>query len=327
MHLGSEYQVRVAAWLAVEMLAEGQGRPFSPGGRICLLRGETQESVDDLLVGTVSQRYGFIQAKRKVSFSDRANSEFTSVLDQAVRQVAARDCDGIVRPWSRPLVPSTDRLLLVTSSQSGSNINVLLRDVLNRAASLAPGQPLADAAVTDAEKRILKVTETTVRNRWEAVTGNPSNEGEVLSVLSLLSVEVLDVEPGGQGEREAIRTLSTVIIEKPSLEGAAWSSILKAARKTVTERSGLDLTAVRQQLIDDGIALRATASYRRDIDRLQAHTAGTLRSLKDLSQIVLHGTPVHIERAAVRELDKAANHDSYLVTGHPGAENPVPSTI
>lgn len=319
MHLGSEYQVRVAAWLAVEMLAEGQGRPFSPGGRICLLRGETQESVDDLLVGTVSQRYGFIQAKRKVSFSDRANSEFTSVLDQAVRQVAARDCDGIVRPWSRPLVPSTDRLLLVTSSQSGSNINVLLRDVLNRAASLAPGQPLADAAVTDAEKRILKVTETTVRNRWEAVTGNPSNEGEVLSVLSLLSVEVLDVEPGGQGEREAIRTLSTVIIEKPSLEGAAWSSILKAARKTVTERSGLDLTAVRQQLIDDGIALRATASYRRDIDRLQAHTAGTLRSLKDLSQIVLHGTPVHIERAAVRELDKAANHDSYLVTGHPGA--------
>lgn len=44
MHLGSEYQVRVGAWLAVEMLAEGQGRPFSPGGRISILRGETQES-------------------------------------------------------------------------------------------------------------------------------------------------------------------------------------------------------------------------------------------------------------------------------------------
>jgi hypothetical protein len=319
MHLGSEYQVRVAAWLAVEMLAEGQGRPFSPGGRICLLRGETQESVDDLLVGSVSNRYGFIQAKRKVSFSDRANSEFTSVLDQAVRQVAAQDNDGIARPWSRLLAPSTDRLLLVTSSQSGNYINVLLRDVLSRAASLAPGQPLADAAVTDAEKRILTVTEATVRSRWQATTANPPSEDEVLSVLSLLSVGVLDVEPGGQGEREAIRTLSTVIIEDPSLEGAAWSSVLKAARKMVTERSGLDLAAVRQQLIDDGIALRATISYRRDIERLQANTAGALRSLKDLSQIILHGSPVHIERAAVRGLNEAANHDSYLVTGHPGA--------
>ena len=45
MHRGSDYQARVAAWLAVEMLAEGQGRPFSPGGRITLLRGETQESI------------------------------------------------------------------------------------------------------------------------------------------------------------------------------------------------------------------------------------------------------------------------------------------
>lgn len=319
MHLGSEYQVRVAAWLAVEMLAEGQGRPFSPGGRICLLRGETQESVDDLLVGTVSQRYGFIQAKRKVSFSDRPNSDFASVLDQAVRQIAAQGNDGIARPWSRPLVPSTDRLLLVTTSQSGSNINVLLRDVLSRSAGLAPGQPLADAAVTDGEKRILAVADKTVRSRWEEVTGNPPKEDEVHSVFSLLSVEVLDIEPGGQGEREAIRTLSTVIIEDPSFEGAAWSSVLKAARKMVTERSGLDLAAVRQQLMDDGIAPRATPSYRRDIERLEVHTAGALRSLKDLSQIVLHGSSVHIERVAVQELDRAANHGSYLVTGHPGA--------
>ncbi len=164
MHLGSEYQVRVAAWLAVEMLAEGQGRPFAPGGRISLLRGETQESVDDLLVGTVDDRYGFIQAKRKVSFSDRPSSEFTSVLDQAVRQVAGRDTDGIVRPWNRQLNPSSDRILLVTSSQSGNNINVLLRDVLNRASGLSPGQPLSDAAVTDAEKKILKVTEATAES-------------------------------------------------------------------------------------------------------------------------------------------------------------------
>jgi hypothetical protein len=319
MHLGSEYQVRVAAWLAVEMLAEGQGRPFAPGGRISRLRGETQESVDDLLVATVDDRYGFIQAKRKVSFSDRPNSEFTSVLDQAVRQVAGRNTDGIMRPWSRQLTPSSDRLLLVTSSQSGSNINVLLRDVLNRASGLSPGQPLNDAAVTDAEKKILKVTDASARARWEVATGAAPTETEVLSVLSLLSVEVLDVESGGQGEREAIRTLSTVIIEDRNQEGAAWSSVLKATRKMMTDRSGLDLASLRRQLLDDGIALRAAPSYRRDIERLQVHTAAALRSLKDLSQITLNGAPIHIERGAVQELESAADRDSYLVTGHPGA--------
>lgn len=318
MHLGSEYQVRVAAWLAVEMLAEGRGL-FAPGDRVSMLRGETQESVDDLLVGTASDHYGFIQAKRKVSFSERPNSEFTSVIDQAVRQVAGRDDDGIVRPWSRPLTPSTDRLVLVTGPQSGNNINVLLRDVLNRASGLVQGQPLADAAVTDAEKRILKVTGASVRSRWEAVTGRAPSDGEVLLVLSLLSVEVLDVEPGGQAEREAIRTLSNAVIEEASLAGAAWSSVLKATRKMVTERSGLDLTSLRRQLLEDGIALRAAPSYRTDIERLQTHTATALRSLRDLSQITLDGAPIHIERGAVHELEGAADRDSYLVTGHPGA--------
>jgi len=73
----------------------GKAVPFS---RFCLLRGETQESVDDLLVGTVSERYGFIQAKRKACFSDRLNGDFVSVLDQAVRQIAAQANDGIAGP-------------------------------------------------------------------------------------------------------------------------------------------------------------------------------------------------------------------------------------
>jgi hypothetical protein len=80
MHLGSEYQVRVAAWLAVEMLAEGHGL-FATGDRVSMLRGETQESVDDLLVGTVSEHYGFIQAKRKVSFSDRIAEPLGVVIE------------------------------------------------------------------------------------------------------------------------------------------------------------------------------------------------------------------------------------------------------
>jgi len=53
--------------------------------------------MDDLLVGTATDRYGFIQAKRRLSFSAKPDSEFTSVIDQAVRQIGTSS----PRPWSR----------------------------------------------------------------------------------------------------------------------------------------------------------------------------------------------------------------------------------
>jgi hypothetical protein len=319
MHRGSDYQAGVAAWLAVEMLAEGQGGPISPGGRITFLRGETQESMDDLLVGTASDRYGFIQTKSKVVFSDKPDGEFASVIDQAVRQVADRDDAGITRPWSRTLSPSTDRLLLVTGPRSGSKINDLLRDVLNRAKDLAPGQPLSDSAVTEGQSEVLDTTAKLIRARWLATTGRAVTELEVLSVLALLSVETIDVDSGQQGEREAIRTLRTVVIEDPNQEGAAWSSVLKACKNMVKDRSGLDIVSLRRKLLDDGIALRSVPSYRKDIERLQAHTDSALRNLRDLSQIILDGASVHIDRTAVRQLESVADQNSHLVTGHPGA--------
>jgi hypothetical protein len=212
MHLGSEYQVRVAAWLAVEMLAGRQGQPCAPGGTIQLLRGETQESVDDLLVGTVEEKYGFIQAKRKIKFSDKLNSDFASVIDQTVRQVTLKAPYGAPRPWSRELSSETDRLMLVTSSLSSDKIRVVLRDVLKRARSLAPGQPLSDAAVTESEQSVLKITTSTVRSFWKSATEKDATEKEVQSLLALMSVEVLDIEEGQLAEREAKRTLASMII-------------------------------------------------------------------------------------------------------------------
>ena len=263
-------------------------------------------------MGSFRQRERFTSLIRRT-----ANS--LSVIDQVVRQVASNDNNGIVRPWSRVLSPSTDRLLLITRPQSGKNINDLLRDVLKRPERLVPGQPLLDAAVTDEQTHVLKVTIATIRTQWLAATGQTASDVEVHSVLSLLSVESIDVEPGQQGEREAIRTLATVVIDDPTQQGAAWSSVINSCRKMVTGRSGLDLESLRKDLQADGIALRSAPSYWKDIERLQAHTETTLRDLEELSQVVVDGARVHIDRLAVRELALAADQASHLVTGHPGA--------
>ena len=204
-----------------------------------MLRGETQESVDDLLVGTTENRYGFIQAKRAIDFSEKVDSDFGSVIDQMVRQVVERPTDGVRRPWTRELTPANDRLLLITSSRSSEKIKVLLRDILVRARSLAKGQPLIDAAVNDAERTVLEATIATAMSYWRRATGAEATEQDIQNLLSLMSIQVLDMEDGEGGEREAVRTLGTQVIVDRQQEGAGWSSVLQACRTMVERRSGL----------------------------------------------------------------------------------------
>jgi tetratricopeptide (TPR) repeat protein len=269
LHLGSGYQARVAGWLAAEILSGGQGKPFSPGGVVALLRGETQESVDDLLVGTTENRYGFIQAKRAIDFSEKVDSDFGSVIDQMVRQVVERPADGVRRPWTRELSPANDRLLLITSSRSSEKIKVLLKDVLVRARSLAKGQPLSDAAANEAEGTVLDATIATAMSYWNRATGAEATVQEIHNLLSLMSIQVLDVEAGEIGEREAIRILGTQVIVDRQQEGAASSSVLKKCRTMMESRSGLNADELRQHLEEDGIELKSPEPSQRELQRRQ----------------------------------------------------------
>jgi hypothetical protein len=99
LHLGSAYQVRVAAWLAVEMLAEGQGRPFSPGGASPVSRRNAG-------VGMTFGRYGR-RAIRLFKRSESSRSQTGRIanlrrsIDQAIRQIAPPATMNGSRPWSR----------------------------------------------------------------------------------------------------------------------------------------------------------------------------------------------------------------------------------
>jgi hypothetical protein len=61
---------------------------------------------------------------------------------------------------------------------------------------------------------VLETTATLVRHFWKAITGKDATETET-------SVEVLDVEEGQLGEREAKRALASMVSADPEQEGAA----------------------------------------------------------------------------------------------------------
>ena len=109
MQGGADYQNRVAAWIATKMLGERDGRPIAPPGTVTYLRSETREAIDDLLVATDQDNYGFIQTKRRLPLSSQPTSELASVFSQCVRQFLHPE-EPDLRPGSRPLRPEHDKL-------------------------------------------------------------------------------------------------------------------------------------------------------------------------------------------------------------------------
>ncbi len=122
MQGGARYQNQVTAWLAAKMLAERPAAPIIPRGKLTYLAAESGEAVDDVLAGTDQGNFAFVQAKRKISLSTREGSDLEGVVNQSVRQIAAA-VEPDQRPWSRDLNPNSDRLLLVTSSDSPATIS------------------------------------------------------------------------------------------------------------------------------------------------------------------------------------------------------------
>ncbi len=317
-HGGTNFQNRVAAWVCTRILAETSAAPVGTG-HPSYIRFETPEPVDDLLVGTVDSRHAFVQAKRRLSLSSAAHSEFAAVLGQFVRQYLST-CGGTnARPWSRQLDPGQDRLVIATTSQSPAALKKDLATALARSPNLSPGQPVEDAAVNAVERRALKTTMGHIRRLWRELTGQAPNDEDMKTLLGLIQVAVLDVEAGGTNEREALDLLRATILEDASQTEAAWARLIQLSADLSQNRSGIDQGGLRLALDGIGIRLKAAPTYESDIRTLKDHTQATLRYLAHHSSIPISGIKLHAERAVVDELRKAATAAPLVVVGVPGA--------
>jgi hypothetical protein len=315
---GINYQNRVAAWACVQMLAERPAAPIGPPGVPTYVRFESQESVDDLLVGTSDAAHSFGQAKRTISLSTKTDSDLASVIDQFVRQyLSLRNASG-PRPWSRTLDPTRDRLVLVTTSVSPANIRIDLADALDRTRDLVAGQPLSDAAVNQAQQGALSTFTAHVRGSWEAVVGVSPDDADLLNICKVVWVVTLDVEADGVAEREALTLLATSVV-KPEQAGAAWSRILQLVADHSQRRSGADTTRIRAALQSAGVGLRAAPQYESDIEKLKRHSIATLSYLAPQSRISVGSADIHVSRDVVDHLKTVTELNSLVVVGGPGA--------
>ena len=131
---GINYQNRVAAWFGVRILAEeAVSRPWDFPERPEFLRCETEQPVDDLLIGLFGSGYAFVQVKNRLGLERDPHSAFGETVDQFVRQyLAQRSIGKANHPWERPLAPERDRLVSISGPSSSAIIQRQLPRLLER---------------------------------------------------------------------------------------------------------------------------------------------------------------------------------------------------
>jgi hypothetical protein len=320
---GVAYQARVAAWAAARILAEERASGFwgFPSISLAALYCETGAGVDDLLLVTSGAGQLFVQAKRRIDLGQGAGSEFASYVAQCVRQhrMGRTSWGSSDAGVGGPLDRSRDRLILVTSPAASAMVRVHLRAVLERGRELPVADPLDVLATNQDERRALDVVVAHLRRAWDEEHGSAPSVSQLREVLELMQVEVLDVEPGGDGEREAQTLLGPGVLRDSSQRATAWTTLVDFCAGLMRRRSGTDRRGLQQVLERVGVVVEPAHSYEADIARLRARSRATSRRLAHLATIPAGAVEVRIDRPAAEQLQRAATAGSCLVVGEPGA--------
>jgi len=320
---GMDFQHRVAAWVAVHILAEKDVNPpwnLPADTTLEWLRCENEQPVDDLLVGASNDGFVFAQIKRRLSLSKGVTSDLASALDQFVHQViACRRKTTAMQHMDRPLDPEKDRLVLITSSDSSESIRVHFSEVLNRVRHLLPNHPVDEAARNEKDRQVLLVVKTHLTRSWQNVSKAVPSDDEVREILSFIRVHVLDPNEGGTNEGEAKNLIRSTIIRDPIKADLAWAQLVNLCAGFALHRSGTDRKNLQRELLNAGIELQSARSYRGDIEGLKAHSRLIFESLAYLSRIRVGSVEVKIQRPCTEALRRAAEVKSILVVGEPGA--------
>lgn len=320
---GINYQNRVAAWLCVRILAEQDAAPLwglPEDVTFNFIRCETEQPVDDILVGTSHGGHAFIQVKHTVTSSSTKDSALASTLEQFVRQfLTYRSGTAGKNRWERPLDVNLDRLVMVTSSRSSAPVTEHLPSALIRLRALAPHQSIDDAASNAEQQIVLAVVRAHLSRIWLNLTGTALPETDERELLSLTWIQTLDVGAGERDEREAENILRSSVVENHAQAADAWNKLVTACADYAERRSGADRAILQQQLATSNVTIKAPRSYRTDIDKLRQHSATTLQALSDLSTIRVGERVVKIDRPSSIALRNVAEEQSIVVVGDPGA--------
>lgn len=309
---GTNYQNRVAAWVAVQILAERDVTPpWDLPDTVTLeaLHAEAPRPIDDLTIHTSVGGQALAQAKHTVHLEASTSSPLGSTIEQFVREFLTT---------TQRFDPANDRFVLITSPQSSAAIRTHLPAFLTRLRTSSHPDEEWTAGNTD-EQHAAAVLRDHLTNQWKAVKGTPPTNTDIRAVTHLIYIHVLDVDDGGSAEHDAKDTLRQRIVADTTSATVAWNTLITTTAKYATNHQRADRRALQQALTGVSINLQAQRSYRDDIERLKAQTRRTLDTLSDFSRIHIGNHVITIQRTITADMRMAARDGDLLIIGVPGA--------
>jgi len=318
--VGIHYQNRVAAWIVVSILSEQDSAlPWDLPNNVTLkfIRCETEQFVDDLLVGTSDGGHVFIQVKHQLSLGEEIKSPLGSTINQFVQQFLAYENEiASKRPWERSLDAARDRLVLITSSGSSASIREDLPSVLAKIRDLPADQSISDVVLNsnkheDVFHKIIKL----IQDAWYKDRKITPTDKQIRDIIKLIRIQVLDVDADGRDELQAKDRLRSSILSQPTQADTAWSSLIQICTDLAVNQSGGDQPILQRRLSNNGISLKSIPSYQADINRLRDYSRTTIDKWVDPAKIQVGNQYVKIDRQVTSVLKAAAQQESLLVVG------------
>lgn len=306
---GYDYQHRVAAWAAVQIIA-GEG---ASGTQLWLsplvrLDCETGDPVDDIRLTPAAGPMVCVQAKRGIQLGRAPGSEFA-------RTVA----DFVHHHLDRP----HELLVLVVGPTASARVRDDLARFLGAVRAAPQGRLLEEATLPVGVMKAGDVLRDHVEAAWIIFTGHSPSEEELRAFLTQLWVWGLDVEADGAAEREALFVLRSQILADPTAGDAAWTALIEACAGLAKERRGADRAALRKQLESVGLSVGSGVEYHADLRRLEGLSASNLQRLEPLVTLPLPSGEVQLDRPLFDLLLRRAKEGHLLVIGEPGAGKTV----
>lgn len=228
---GIDFQQRVAAFFVLSMglnldcsnLLENEDAKY-----IKKVSFETKDEIDDIVL-THSTAQTFLQVKRKLSLSDRVNSDFFKTIDQFIRQYNKNQ-------------NLKNKFVILTSPDSSRKIINELRKIT---VSLRLDNNFLELnTLSSSEKNTYKIFLNCINN---SIFNNKIdiNKDEIVEIIKNIYIINLDIEEGGNYEKAFLVSIANMLSIKPIL---LWGYIISKTLDWSKNRQSISLGGINDIL-------------------------------------------------------------------------------
>ena len=273
------------------------------------MRFESEAPVDDLLVATSAEGFVAVQAKTSVNLSSAPEGGLYKTVQQFVQHwLVCRDGDGSLA-WNRPLDPERDRLVLAVGPNAPATIRIHLPDALRL--KRQPGH----ASLTQDQVHALRTFELCTERAWSETTADPWDPNFINELARFVIVWTFD--PDGADARYMETVAESIAASAQSR--VLLTALLSLCDRWITERGGADSPMLRKALMQERVTLTAPRLFADDIRVLQEHSSEIAQALEPDESIDRPAGNIHVARECQSSILAAAEQQSILLIGEPGA--------